>query len=344
MDWQGQKLAEQLMQIMLVSSAVVAFISGYVLGSFQIMLLIYAAGVLLTSLITVPNWPFLNHHPLKWLDPSEAEKHPKPVSANTSSKKKAGKKSMAETMSVSPTNFHPTNSSLPACCFLLKCIHRGQHHCNRIILRVGLRQWTITVTDHSFEEGWDAFCEHNIVKRHDTLLLRHSGNLIFDVIHFCELQKQVLLPWTVPLPDLLHMNVVASRDDIHTPTRQQQVASSLRPNFCQDLSDSICFYQIFNSATPNSLKIPRFIDHFINGSKTPKLLINTGNKSTQIGVKHERLHQNWRGFILEHQLQHNETLVFVPESENIFTALIFDDTGVEKIFPWYHTFNIYSHA
>nr|XP_027086946.1 probable signal peptidase complex subunit 1 isoform X3 [Coffea arabica] len=92
MDWQGQKLAEQLMQIMLVSSAVVAFISGYVLGSFQIMLLIYAAGVLLTSLITVPNWPFLNRHPLKWLDPSEAEKHPKPVSANTSSKKKAGKK------------------------------------------------------------------------------------------------------------------------------------------------------------------------------------------------------------------------------------------------------------
>ena len=74
------------------------------------------------------------------------------------------------------------------------------------------------------------------------------------------------------------------------------------------------------------------------------LLINTGNKSTQIGVKHERLHQNWRDFILEHQLQHNETLVFVPESENIFTALIFDDTGVEKVFPWYHTFNIYSHA
>ena len=87
-----------------------------------------------------------------------------------------------------------------------------QHHSNRITLRFGLRQWPITVTDHAFAQGWDAFCEHNIVKRHDTLLLRHSGNLIFDVIHFCELQKQVLLPWTVPLPDLLHMNAVASRD------------------------------------------------------------------------------------------------------------------------------------
>ena len=86
-----------------------------------------------------------------------------------------------------------------------------QHHCNRIILRFGLRQWPITVTDHRFAQGWDVFCEQNIVKRHDTLLLRHSGNLIFDVIHFCELQKQVLLPWTVPLLDLLHMNAIASR-------------------------------------------------------------------------------------------------------------------------------------
>ncbi|KAJ4848451.1 hypothetical protein Tsubulata_038165 [Turnera subulata] len=32
--------------------------------------------VLLTSLITVPNWPWFNRHPLKWLDPLEAEKYP----------------------------------------------------------------------------------------------------------------------------------------------------------------------------------------------------------------------------------------------------------------------------
>ncbi|PIN26112.1 Signal peptidase subunit [Handroanthus impetiginosus] len=92
MDWQGQKLAEQLMQLMLVFFAVVAFIVGYVLGSFQTMLLIYGAGVVLTSLITVPNWPFFNRHPLNWLDPSEAEKHPKPQPAGAGSKKKASKK------------------------------------------------------------------------------------------------------------------------------------------------------------------------------------------------------------------------------------------------------------
>lgn len=92
MDWQGQKLAEHLMQIMLLAFAAVAFVAGYIMGSFQTMILIYAGGVVLTTLITVPNWPFFNRHPLNWLDPSEAEKHPKPQLA-VSSKKKSTKKS-----------------------------------------------------------------------------------------------------------------------------------------------------------------------------------------------------------------------------------------------------------
>ncbi|KAK8512793.1 hypothetical protein V6N12_030209 [Hibiscus sabdariffa] len=91
MDWQGQKLAEQIMQILLLAFAVVSFVAGYVLGSFQMMMLVYAGGVTLIALITVPNWPFYNRHPLNWLDPSEAEKHPRPQVA-VSSKKKATKK------------------------------------------------------------------------------------------------------------------------------------------------------------------------------------------------------------------------------------------------------------
>ncbi|XP_051121916.1 signal peptidase complex subunit 1-like [Andrographis paniculata] len=88
MDWKGQKMAEQLMQLMLVSFAAAAFVTGYVLGSFQMMLLIYAAGVVLTSLITIPNWSFFNRHPLNWLDPIEADKHPKPQAATASAPKK----------------------------------------------------------------------------------------------------------------------------------------------------------------------------------------------------------------------------------------------------------------
>ncbi|KAJ1401972.1 Microsomal signal peptidase 12kDa subunit [Sesbania bispinosa] len=93
MDWQGQKLAEQLMQILLLAFAVIAFGAGYLMASFQTMILTYAGGVVLTTLVTVPNWPFLNRHPLKWLDPSEVEKHPKPQpSVNVTQKKKHIKK------------------------------------------------------------------------------------------------------------------------------------------------------------------------------------------------------------------------------------------------------------
>ncbi|KAG6766302.1 hypothetical protein POTOM_030377 [Populus tomentosa] len=94
MDWQGQKLAELWMQVLLIVFAVVAFATGYITGSFRTMMLIYAGGVVFTSLVTVPNWPFFNRHPLKWLDPSEAEKHPKPQQQAVASKdkKKSSKK------------------------------------------------------------------------------------------------------------------------------------------------------------------------------------------------------------------------------------------------------------
>uniref|UniRef100_A0A7N0VK45 Transmembrane protein n=1 Tax=Kalanchoe fedtschenkoi TaxID=63787 RepID=A0A7N0VK45_KALFE len=40
--------------------------------------MIYAGHVVLTSFITVPNWPWLNKYQLTWLGPVEAERHPKP--------------------------------------------------------------------------------------------------------------------------------------------------------------------------------------------------------------------------------------------------------------------------
>ncbi|URD92369.1 Signal peptidase complex subunit [Musa troglodytarum] len=60
------------MQIILEVSSMTAFVIGYTISSFQTMMLTYAGGVVLTALITVPDWPFFNHH-LKWLDPSEVE-------------------------------------------------------------------------------------------------------------------------------------------------------------------------------------------------------------------------------------------------------------------------------
>lgn len=82
------------MQIILLAFAAGAFLTGYILGSFQMMIFVYAAGLVVTTLVTLPNWPAFNHHPLKWLDPSEAEKYPKPQPPVVSAKKKASKKSI----------------------------------------------------------------------------------------------------------------------------------------------------------------------------------------------------------------------------------------------------------
>lgn len=74
MDWDGQKVSEQLMQYLLLASALVALLSGYVAGSFRSMLHIYLAGVAVTFMLTVPDWPFFNRHPFTWAEPVSAQK------------------------------------------------------------------------------------------------------------------------------------------------------------------------------------------------------------------------------------------------------------------------------
>ncbi|KAK9721293.1 hypothetical protein K7432_003520 [Basidiobolus ranarum] len=66
-DFSGQKLADQLYQSVLVISAVVAFIAGYLSQSHIIMLEVFGAGILLTLLLVVPPWPMYNKNPLNWL-------------------------------------------------------------------------------------------------------------------------------------------------------------------------------------------------------------------------------------------------------------------------------------
>jgi signal peptidase complex subunit 1 len=73
MDWQGQKLSEHLMQYLLLGSAIIAFLAGYLTSSYSTMLCTYLAGVIVTFLVTVPDWPFYNRKPLHWLEPMYAD-------------------------------------------------------------------------------------------------------------------------------------------------------------------------------------------------------------------------------------------------------------------------------
>jgi signal peptidase complex subunit 1 len=69
MDFQGQKQAEQLIYQLLVAFAAAGFLAGYATGSFDVMVYVNAAGLALTMLAVVPDWPWFNRNPLSWLPP-----------------------------------------------------------------------------------------------------------------------------------------------------------------------------------------------------------------------------------------------------------------------------------
>eukprot|EP00191_Tetraselmis_sp_GSL018_P010952 CAMPEP_0177599072 /NCGR_PEP_ID=MMETSP0419_2-20121207/12764_1 /TAXON_ID=582737 /ORGANISM="Tetraselmis sp., Strain GSL018" /LENGTH=60 /DNA_ID=CAMNT_0019091713 /DNA_START=465 /DNA_END=647 /DNA_ORIENTATION=- len=55
------------------------------------MMIVYAAGVTMALVVSVPDWPYFNQHPLKWLDPIE-ETTPSSESAGDQAQKKPVKK------------------------------------------------------------------------------------------------------------------------------------------------------------------------------------------------------------------------------------------------------------
>ncbi|KAL9550103.1 hypothetical protein MBANPS3_004890 [Mucor bainieri] len=66
-DFEGQKLAEQLTHYLLVAS----FIVGYSMQSMQMLLIVFAAGLALTALAVIPPWPMYNKHPQPFLQPQD---------------------------------------------------------------------------------------------------------------------------------------------------------------------------------------------------------------------------------------------------------------------------------
>uniref|UniRef100_A0AAA9TR21 Signal peptidase complex subunit 1 n=1 Tax=Bos taurus TaxID=9913 RepID=A0AAA9TR21_BOVIN len=79
MDYKGQKLAEQMFQGIILFSAIVGFIYGYLAEQFGWTVYIVMAGFAFSCLLTLPPWPIYRRHPLKWLpvqDSSTEDKKP----------------------------------------------------------------------------------------------------------------------------------------------------------------------------------------------------------------------------------------------------------------------------
>ncbi|KAF3308407.1 hypothetical protein TWF173_001282 [Orbilia oligospora] len=66
-DFQGQKLAEQITTYTLTVSAIVGFLAGFVSQNIVYTLYICLAGTVLTFLAVVPPWPFYNQAPVRFL-------------------------------------------------------------------------------------------------------------------------------------------------------------------------------------------------------------------------------------------------------------------------------------
>ena len=67
MDLVGQRNAERLYMIILLAVAVPAYLLGWYYGSMRLMLAVYGAGAAAAVALAVPDWPFWNRHPLRWL-------------------------------------------------------------------------------------------------------------------------------------------------------------------------------------------------------------------------------------------------------------------------------------
>ncbi|KAL2022292.1 hypothetical protein VTK56DRAFT_5690 [Thermocarpiscus australiensis] len=66
-DFEGQKLAELLVNIALSVVGAVSFFVGYFLQDIRLAVYIALAGTAAVFVLVVPPWPFYNRNPVKWL-------------------------------------------------------------------------------------------------------------------------------------------------------------------------------------------------------------------------------------------------------------------------------------
>ncbi|XP_071940094.1 uncharacterized protein [Coffea arabica] len=65
----------------------------------------------------------------------------------------------------------------------------------------------------------------------------------------------------------------------------QKVASAMKLNFIQDISDGLSFYDIFTQQNQHNFKVPKFVFFFMHGDKTPLITLRTGNKTVTLGMR-----------------------------------------------------------
>ncbi|KAF0692720.1 Aste57867_16231 [Aphanomyces stellatus] len=65
-DYQGQKLAENLMNLIFAVICIPAWIYGWTQDDFTYPLYACGGATALATLVVLPNWPFFNRNPVQW--------------------------------------------------------------------------------------------------------------------------------------------------------------------------------------------------------------------------------------------------------------------------------------
>ncbi|GAB7343783.1 hypothetical protein MBLNU457_1757t1 [Dothideomycetes sp. NU457] len=66
-DFEGQRFAEFLCNLLLTSVGFFAFIIGFITQNITYTLWTGLGGTAITFLVVVPPWPFFNSNPVRWL-------------------------------------------------------------------------------------------------------------------------------------------------------------------------------------------------------------------------------------------------------------------------------------
>ncbi|XP_047138418.1 signal peptidase complex subunit 1 [Hydra vulgaris] len=88
MDYEGQKKAERVYQVILTIFGVVGFLWGFYIQQLSATVYIVLTGFALSCLIVLPPWPFFRKNPLQWQPVVNGSKQTKTQKKNDSKKVK----------------------------------------------------------------------------------------------------------------------------------------------------------------------------------------------------------------------------------------------------------------
>ena len=106
--------------------------------------------------------------------------------------------------------------------------------CNITIVQ-SFKSWNLEIDNGNFASGWLEFRKDNLIHTDSKILLRHNGDLKFDLMLLTKLKMNTKFPWTVPLSDILKQHVPGSNGMLSSnpflPNPKRLATQSYHTNF-----------------------------------------------------------------------------------------------------------------